>query len=111
MLACGLGAVCCSLPMFGFPKQFPGVAEVKSKKVSESVTKDVIQDDISLWDGIKSLGRNPVFMFASFGSAMDGYLSQGSTLCRRYFLKLSIIHLNFLVMKLKIIKFFFDDSP
>lgn len=75
MLACGFGAVMCALPMFGFPKQFPGVAKIKSEKKSESIEKALVDDDVSLGAGIVSLLKNPVFLFAGIGSAMDGYLS------------------------------------
>lgn len=61
-------------------KQFPGTALIKSEKQKEAETVGEIIDDsedISLWRGLKSLITNPVFFFASFGSAMDGYLSSG----------------------------------
>jgi len=75
MLACGIGAIICSVPVFGFPKQFPGVAKMRAEKKSETIEKTSIADDASLLTGILKLLKNPVFSFASFGSAMDGYLS------------------------------------
>ena len=59
--------------MFGFPKQFPGTAEIKQEKeVDKNET-----EHIPFLTGLKMLLTNPVFIFASFGSAMDGYLSSG----------------------------------
>ncbi|CBY38229.1 unnamed protein product [Oikopleura dioica] len=75
MLACGIGSILCSLPMFGFPKQFPGVAEIKAQKKSESIEATDLGEDASLFQGVKSLLWNPVFLWASLGSALDGYLS------------------------------------
>ena len=61
--------------MFGFPKQFPGVAKIRSQKTSETLEKNLVDTDVSLFEGIKTLLKNPVFLFAGIGSAMDGYLS------------------------------------
>ena len=72
-IACGIGAILCSLPMFGFPKQFPGTAAIKQEKAEEKVEVE----HIPFSTGLKMLLTNPVFLFASFGSAMDGYLSSG----------------------------------
>ena len=69
-----LGAILCALPMFGFPKQFPGTAEIKAEKAEESAPN---VEKIPFMKGLKSLLTNPVFVLASFGSAMDGYLSSG----------------------------------
>ena len=55
MLACGIGSILCSLPMFGFPKQFPGVAQIKAQKKSESIEAKDLGGDASLFQGVKSL--------------------------------------------------------
>ena len=77
ILVSAIMGIVCSIPMFGFPRQFPGVAKIKSERVDESLDSKKITESVSIWSGIKRLAKNPIFMFGAFGTAFDSYVKIG----------------------------------
>ena len=49
-------SVLCSIPHFGYPKQLPGVSEIKANKVDESVDRST-EKDLTLFVAMKLLGN------------------------------------------------------
>ena len=43
-----LMSLVCAFPMFGFPKQLPGVAEIKSQRKDESLNA-IAEENLSVW--------------------------------------------------------------
>ena len=78
MVACGMAFIC-ALPIFGYPKQIPGVAKVKASKKNESLDTVENKDDLSFLKGAKILLKNKVFLFASLGMCMDAYMKESYT--------------------------------
>ncbi|CAG5102638.1 Oidioi.mRNA.OKI2018_I69.chr1.g395.t1.cds [Oikopleura dioica] len=73
ILAAGIGCIFVGPFFFGFPRQIPGTAEIKKKRVVEIEDGDSSAGEANLMSVVK----NPIFLLCSFGSAFDAPVKTG----------------------------------
>jgi len=71
ILVGGVMGIVCAVPMFGFPKQFPGVAQIKADRVDETLDGNKSSAQVSIWGGIKDRSGQVFLSYPDSVSIID----------------------------------------